>query len=173
MSLQARFQSIISGPYTRPAGLGQKLYTLNYSYDRSLADGTIIQAADLAYVGLSISIAASGTLDIDLTNPATLDALGDPLALVRVKAVKVVASSANTNDVLVGNAPSNTWLGWWGAAGHYSKVPPDGMLFHTHPGFGSNNGWTVTAGTGDILRIANGGAGTPVVFDILIIGASA
>ena len=33
-------------------------------------------------------------------------------------------------------------------------------------------GWLVTAGTGDLLKIANGGAGSAVDYDIILIGAA-
>ncbi len=35
-----------------------------------------------------------------------------------------------------------------------------------HPGAG----WTVPAGTGDLLHFLNGGAGTPVSYDVILLG---
>ena len=53
-----------------------------------------------------------------------------------------------------------------GAAIHGAAVRPGGEALFVAPG----TGWTVTPATGDLLRILNGGAGTPVTYDIMIIG---
>jgi hypothetical protein len=48
---------------------------------------------------------------------------------------------------------------------------PGGIFLFVNPGAAGIA--TVTAGTGDILRVDNSGAGTTVTFDIVIIGTSA
>jgi hypothetical protein len=82
----------------------------------------------------------------------------------------VVASSANTNNVLVGGAASNQFINWVGNSSDIVVVKPGGILFLYTP---TDPGYAVTAGTGDLLKIANSGAGTGVTFDIYIGGTSA
>ena len=115
------------------------------------------------------TIAASGTDDLDLTGTALQDILNQNLALVRVKLIAVYAASANANNVVIGNAAANQFVGPFGAAAHTIALPPGGAFLAVSP---TAAGWAVTAGTGDLFRIANGGAGTSVTYDILIGGSS-
>lgn len=115
------------------------------------------------------TITASGTDDLDLTGTALQDILGQNLALVRVKLIAVYAAAANTNNVVVGAAASNPFVGPFGAGTHTVSVQPGGSLLMLSP---SAAGWLVTATTADLLRIANGGAGTSVTYDVIVGGSS-
>jgi hypothetical protein len=115
------------------------------------------------------TIIASGTDDLDLTGTALQDILGANLALARVKLIAIYAASTNTNNVVLGAAASNQFVGPFGAATHTIAVPPGGAFLIVAP---TAAGWPVTAGTGDLFRVANGGAGTSVVYDALIGGSS-
>jgi hypothetical protein len=115
------------------------------------------------------TIAASGTDDLDLTGTALQDILGANLALVRVKLIAIFAYSANTNNVVIGNAAATPFLGPFGAATHTVTLPPGGMFMVSAP---TAAGWTVGAGASDLLRVANSGAGTSVTYDVVILGSS-
>jgi hypothetical protein len=115
------------------------------------------------------TIAPSGTDDLDLAGVLT-DVFGATVTFARVKALMVAAASGNTNNVIVGNAATNGFITWVGAATHTVTVRPGGFLALAASDATS---YAVTAGTGDLLRIANSGAGTSVVYDIVVIGASA
>src|SRR5262245_15857840 len=56
------------------------------------------------------SLSASGTENIDLAG-ALVDALGSTITFTAVKAIIVEANINNTNDVVVGGAGSNTFIG--------------------------------------------------------------
>ena len=99
------------------------------------------------------------------------DDLGQAQNFAKIKVIMIKASSANTNDLVVGNAASNGFIGPFGAATHTVAVKPGGTLLMECSG--TLAGWPVTAGTADILKLANGGAGSAVVFDIAILGTSA
>lgn len=114
------------------------------------------------------TISASGSEELDLSGSLT-DPLGGAAVFAEVAAIEVRAAAGNTNDVVIGGASSNAWVGPFGAADNTIAVPPGGVLVLNHPGAG----WTVTAGTGDLLQVANGGSGTPVTYDIVIVGRSA
>jgi hypothetical protein len=115
------------------------------------------------------TITASGTDDLDLSGTALQDILGQNLALVRVKLIAVYAATGNTNNVVVGAAASNQFIGPFGAATHTLALPPGGSLLVVSP---TAAGWAVTAGTGDLFRVANGGASTSVTYDVIIGGSS-
>lgn len=113
------------------------------------------------------TISASSNDDLDLNGVLT-NALGASVALTKVRAIVVKAAAGNTNDVVVGAAASNAVSTIFGATTHTVKVKPGGILAITAP---DSTAYGVTAGTADILRIANSGAGTSVTYDILILGS--
>lgn len=141
---------------------------LAYAKSFSWSSGAAINQADRMFSDQR-TIAASGTDDLDLTGTALQDALGGNLALARVKLIAVYAAAGNTNNVVIGAAAANQFVGPFGAATHMVALPPNGLFVATAP---TAAGWAVTAGTGDLLRIANSGAGTSVTYDIVIFGSS-
>ena len=99
-----------------------------------------------------------------------VDVFGATVTFARIRAIAVSAAASNTNNVVVGGAASNQFATWAGAATHTVTVRPGGLFCVANT---DATGYAVTAGTGDLLRIANSGAGTSVVYDIILIGASA
>lgn len=141
---------------------------LSFQHGLSLPNGTGAGQADLLFTDRR-TINASSNDDIDLSGTLT-DVFGQAVVFARVKALMVVASSGNTNNVVIGNAAAAQFVGPFGAATHTIAVQPGGLAFLVAPGA---TAWAVTATTADILRIANSGAGTSVTYDIAILGASA
>src|SRR5690349_7014671 len=150
--------------------LGNAAFTASKTYSTSYANGTAAGQANKLFTDTR-TITASSNDDLDLNGVLT-DAFGGSLALLRVKGLIVAAAAGNTNDVVVGGAASNAWVTPFGSATDKIKVKP-GAVLALFAGLADATGWTVTAATGDVLRIANGGAGTPVTYDIVIIGADA
>lgn len=111
------------------------------------------------------ALSPSGTEDLDLA-ASLVDGLGSTITFSTIKAIYIKAASGNTNNVVIGNTGSNQFVGPFGAATHTIAVPPGGVFMITYPG----TGWTVTAGTGDLLKILNSGAGTSVTYDITLLG---
>lgn len=141
---------------------------LLWNFAKSLANGTGANQADRVWRDQR-TLAASANEDLDLAGALT-DALGGSAVFARVKAIVVRASDANTNNVVVGGAASNQFVGPFGAGTHTVAVKPGGIFAV----FAADaTAWAVTAGTGDLLRIANSAGSTAVTYDIIIIGASA
>ncbi|BBF93374.1 hypothetical protein [Blastochloris tepida] len=130
-------------------------------------NGTLADQADRIWSDV-FSIPASGNTDLDLAGALT-GALGGTVTFAKIKAIYLEADRANANNIVVGAAASNPFLGPFGAATHTLAVPPGGRVMLTAP----VGGWAVTAGTGDLLRLANSGAGTAVNGKIVLIGTSA
>ena len=150
--------------------LGKAAFNASKTYSVSYQNGVAAGQANKLFTDTR-TIAASANDDLDLNGVLT-DAFGGSLALLRVKGLVVAAAAGNSNDVVVGGAASNPWLAPFGAGTHTLKVKPGGVLA-LFAGIADATAWPVVAATGDILRIANGGAGTPVTYDIVIIGADA
>lgn len=167
MPLSTTLTTKVSATQTAASDLGTAKFPVEYSSIISLGDGTGSSQADLLFTDTR-TISASSSEDLDLAGGLT-DALGNTLTFVTVKAILVKAASGNTNNVTISPASANGFLGPFNAAADLVSVKPSGMFMVQAPG----TGWTVTAGTGDLLTIANSGAGTSVTYDIIIVGTSA
>jgi hypothetical protein len=134
----------------------------------SLATGTGANQADKIFSDQR-TIAASGTDTLDLNGGGLLDALGDAFNLARIKLLLVVAAAGNTNNVNV-TRPAANGVPLFLAAGDGLPVRPGGFFLWTAP---DATAVPITAGTADLLDLVNSGGGTSVVYDIIIVGASA
>lgn len=132
-----------------------------------LTSGTGADQADLIFHDRR-TLAASASENLDLAG-SLVDALGNTLTFARVKAVIIAAASGNTNDVQVIREATNG-VPLFLAAGDGIAVRPGGVLAWIAP---DATAVAVTAGTGDLLEIANSGAGTSVTYDVVIVGSSA
>ncbi|MFJ3537053.1 hypothetical protein ACIPQA_16470 [Streptomyces sp. NPDC090109] len=135
----------------------------------SLGSGTAAGQADRVWSDRR-TLAASATEDLDLAG-VLLDAFGAAVTFARIKGLVVAAASGNANNVVIGAASSNPWATLLGATGTVILRP--GAFLAVAAGAADATGYTVTASTGDLLKVANSGAGTSVTYDIHIIGTSA
>lgn len=141
---------------------------LDYAKVFGLANGVGANMADLLFSDTR-TLAASASESLDLAG-SLVDVLGNTLTFARVKGLIVTAAAANTNDVVIGGAASAPFIGPFADATDKLKIKPGGIVALFSPGATS---YPVTATTADLLQVANGGAGTSVAYDIVIIGASA
>lgn len=167
MALITTITTKINASQSNANDLGTASFPVDYKSIISLGNGTGSSQSDLLFTDRR-TIALSSTEDLDLAGGLT-DALGNVLTFVKVKTILIKASSANTNNVTVSPAAVNGFLGPFNAAADLISVSPNGMMLVQAP----VAGWAVTAGTGDLLTIANSGAGTSVTYDIIIVGTSA
>ena len=168
MTLASSISLKATADLASPLDLVTSVAPLSFSETIALATGTGADQADLIFSDTR-TIAASSDEDLDLAGGLT-DALGSTLTMVRVKAIIVTADSGNTNNVEVGGASANQFINWVGDASDKIVVMPGGMFCLVAP---DATAYAVTAATGDLLNIANSGAGTGVTYSIIIIGASA
>lgn len=132
----------------------------------TLATGTGVGQADKVFAGTR-TVAASGTDALDLAG-TLVDPFGATLTIVKLKAVLVRAAAGNTNNVRV-NRPATNGVPLFLAVSDGIDVLPGGLFLWAAPGAGV----TVTPATADLLNCDNSGAGTPVTYDVVIIGTSA
>ena len=143
----------------------------NLSRIQALAGGVAAGQADLMYAA-ERSVATASNDDIDLSGSLT-DAFGVTITMAEMVGIIIVNEAkngtANTTDLTIG-AGSNPFIGFLGATDTIGPIKPGGsfMLFAGDAaGIGA-----VTAGTGDILRIANS-AGATATYQIAILGRTA
>lgn len=168
MPLQATIKAAIRGLHSRALDLGAGNFQLDKVASLELLDGVGVNQADRLFTDQR-TITASANDDLDLAAVLT-DVFGQAITFARIKAILIVAAAANVNDLVVGAAAANAFVGPFGASTHTVKVRPGGFLLLA---CADATGWAVTAGTADILRVANGAGGSSVVYDIVLIGASA
>lgn len=161
-NLLARIRAVLTG--TADHATPQAAVELSQSIE--LETGTGSNQADKIFSDQR-TLSASASEDLDLAG-VLADLLGSTITFVKVKAIFIKAAAGNTNNVVVGNG-SNPFLGGFGSAAHTWAIPPGGMFMVAAP----VSGWSVTAGSADILKVANSGAGSSVTYDIVVIGTSA
>ncbi|MET8765473.1 hypothetical protein [Streptomyces sp. NPDC004658] len=154
---------------TGSSGLGTARLPAGLSRAVTLASGTGAGKADKAYTARR-TIAANGTDDLDLAGVLT-DAFGNTITYAKVKGLVIAAAAANTNNVVIGNAASSAWATLLNATGTLTLRP--GAVFAAIAGSVDATAYSVTASTGDVLRLANSGGGSTVTYDICIVGTSA
>lgn len=157
----------ISGTLTTTGDLSEVTAKLvNALAEISYAQGSAAAQADKVFADTR-TLAASTTEDLDLAG-SLVGIDGAAFAPAKVKAILITADAANTNDVHVGG-DANGLAGLFGALPDFLVIKPGGAFMWAAP----SGGLTVTAGTGDILQVANSGSGTGVTYSIVIVGASA
>lgn len=169
MPLDTKIRVDLSADLSSAADFTTPSAPLKRVYQAILRSGTGAGLADRLFSDQR-TLAASATEDLDLAG-ALVDTLGGTTVFARVKGLLVAAAAGNTNNVVVGAAAANPWATLLGATGTITLRP--GAFFVAVAGTADATGWAVTAGTGDLLKVANSAAGTPVVYDVHVIGASA
>ncbi len=165
MPLSANINVNLTGTLTAALDLEAAQTALAKKLAITLTDGSGANQATNLFSDTR-TLAASGTESLDLAGVLT-NAFGQVINFSKIRLLAVFAAANNVNDVVVGGAASNGFISHVGGATHTNRVKPGGCLLIAAPDV---NGLGVTAGTADLLQIANGGAGTPVTYDIVIIG---
>lgn len=169
MTLATKASISLAGKLASTVDLGSVAASIAKAYAVDLAHGTGAGQADRIWADTR-TLAASANEELDLAGSLE-DPLGGAFVLARVKGLIIAADAGNTNNVVVGAAASNAWATLLGAT-HTVTLRP-GAVFAVLAGEEDATGYAVTAGTGDLLKVANSGSGTGVTYDIAVIGASA
>jgi hypothetical protein len=114
----------------------------------------------------TVSASSSETLDL---SGSLVDADGVTLAFTKIKAIVIIASPDNTNDVVVGNGSNPVVGGPFGADGTQEITIHPGDCFAMFSN-SANGLFAVTDSTADGLKVANSSSGTGVDYSIILIG---
>lgn len=167
MALTTTVGVTVDGIYTKAGDLSTAQDALSKKYGSYFASGTGVGKADLRFADTR-TLTASATEDIDLAG-VLVDIYGAVLTFAKIKAIIISAAAANTNSVVIG-AGTNPWITALNATGTITLRP--GATMALFAGAADATTYAVTSATGDILKVTNGGAGTSVTYDIVIIGSS-
>lgn len=105
--------------------------------------------------------------DIDLSGSLTSVVDGTVVSFPILMGMFIVNHSTTSGQYVTVGAGSNPFITWLTASGDGVRVYPGGFL----PLWNPTDGYAVTGGTGDILRLASA-AGSPLV-SVLLVGRSA
>lgn len=156
----------IEGAVGVATALGSASQAISDKHVLPLQTGTSAGQMDTPFTATR-TLAPSANESLDLNGGLT-DAFGQAANFAKIVAIKIRAAAGNTNQVIIGGAASNGWFPMFGSATDTVKLPPGASITMIN-----DTGWSVIAGTGDLLKVANSGAGTSVSYDITIVGRSA
>lgn len=167
MGIRATLTAKMSALQTGASDFGGPSFNPTLEKIISLADGVGANQADILWTD-ERTVGASSSEDLDLAGVLT-DAFGTVVAAAEVVAILIIASAANTNNVVVGDATAPIPL--FAGTNPTFSVKPGGFFFVAAPNAAGL--LTVGAGSTDDLKIANSGAGTGVTYQIGILARSA
>jgi hypothetical protein len=153
----------ISAKQTGSGDLGTPQVPISVSKTLEFMPGTAAVGQANVLFSDTRTLAASTGEDIDLAGALT-DALGGTIGAAEIVAIYIAAASGNTNDVQI-TRPAANGIPAFLAAGDGVAIGPGDCLLLTN-----RKGFAVTAATGDLIHVTNGGAGTSVSYDIVVIG---
>lgn len=145
---------------TLTTGFGQLNPSIGVT--KSFTHGTGNNQADQTYFA-DLLVASSGTpKDLDLIGGGLTQPDGAAFAPVEINRMTITNNHA-TATLTVGGG-SNPWVSWLGGTTPTVKIPPGGTICMIAP----NDGWAVTAGSADGLRIStDSGTNVPVTIELL------
>lgn len=166
-SQYANIRLDVDATLTSALDLTSAVSTIDYTDRLELTPGTTAGKSDMQWSDQR-TLVASASEDLDLAG-SLVGPLGTTLTFARIKAIIVKASAGNTNSVVVTSPASNAAPLFVGTTGGISLAPGETFAWFSPTAAGK----AVTAATGDLVHVANSGAGTSVAYDVIIIGASA
>lgn len=163
MGLQTQITLSVKAKQTATADLGSAEGDINLLHNLLLASGTTAGKADRIFQD-AFSIAGSGNTSYDLAGSLT-DIFGNAVTFAKVKAIFVITDD-NAGNIIVGGG--SNCLAALSDVSDKIPVKPNGFLALGASGAGV----TVTADTGDLLRLENAGGSTGTG-KLIVIGTSA
>jgi hypothetical protein len=165
--LTSKLSFSVTGQQTNPLDLGTPAFPFADSLVVSLANGVAAGQADRVFTDTRTLI-ASATEDLDLAG-VLVDPWGVAITFAKIKALIIKAAVGNTNNINVSRPAGATGVPLFLAISDGFALPPGFM----NAWFGAGAGVVVTPGTGDLITLTNAAGGTPVTYDVVIIGTSA
>jgi hypothetical protein len=154
----------IAAKLSGAADLGTPVAPVRVAKHLQIDAGTVsLGQADILWAD-ERTLAASATENLDLAG-VIAGLLGSTIAAAEITAIYVEADAGNTNDVVLFGAASNAFNGPLSGTTPKLTVGPGDCALITN-----RKGWTVTAGTGDIILAANSGGTTGVTYRIVVFG---
>jgi hypothetical protein len=163
MSLTMTMTAQFRGSNTAASDLTSLNEDVAIAFSQAITNGTGSNQANQFWSDQRTLLAsASETLDL---SGSLVSSFGSTIVGTKLKGIIISAAAANTNNVIVGNNAANDLVWCFGAVTHTLVIPPGGCFAFYNPG----NGFTITAGTGDLIKVANSAAGTSVTYNVAMV----
>lgn len=163
MTISAQVKAAFGFSQVGSNAFGGPNFSALIDFQQAFTNGTTANKADIAYAA-ERTVSTASNDDIDLRG-VLADALGSTINAAELVALmiwnKQKDGTANSTNLTIGGAGTlgNAFFGFLNDAdATIGPISPGGILLLANPD-GSGLG-TVTAGTGDILRVANGSGAT-------------
>ncbi|WP_257556423.1 hypothetical protein [Sphingobium sp. CFD-2] len=163
MTLSIKLQAAIKGTIAKTVDDRTISAPVSEAYSHDLSTGTAADQATHTYVK-DFSLASGANTTFDLAGSLT-DDLGQACVFTAIKAILLISDSDNTTNLTLGNG-SNPFVGPFDDGTATVTVKPGGAFMISDP---SATGMAVAAGTGDILKLANG-SGATATGTLVIVG---
>lgn len=164
MAVDASLSLRVRATQTSALDLSTVVDPINQLIEQAFANGTGADQANKVWSDRR-TLADGASESLDLAGGLT-DAFGAAITFTKIKGI-VIKNRSTTQTLAVGGAASSQFINWVANSSDIVNIPPGGFLALTAPGAA---GFAVTAGTGDLLKIANGAAGQATDYDIYLIG---
>lgn len=168
MSLSASIKVILQASQATTGDLGSGKFDVNQSIVQALIDGAGLGAVDRMFSDTRTLVASANENLDPATGGGLTDCFGAALAMARIKVLLIKAHATNTNDVIL-SRPAANGVPIFNAASDAFNIKPGGCALLVAP---DATGYPVTAATADLINLANSAGGTPVSYDVLILGAA-
>ena len=165
MALTATLAASIKALLTGTADMGTPQQDFIEAFSVALTNGTGADQANNVFADQR-SIGAASSESLDLAGGLT-NALGATLTFTAIKAIMIQALATNGGNITVGGAASNAFVGPFGDVSDTIVLGPGDMVMLTRR---SAAGMAVTAGTGDLLKVANSDGADAGLYRIILIG---
>lgn len=162
MALTTSLSVMVNAAHTKVADLRTLSDPIVMSLTAALADGSGADKASKVFCD-ERTLTTGATEDLDLAGVLT-DGFGATITFTKIRLIFIKADAANTTTLTVGNG-ANPFV-FLGAGAHTVTLDAKDAFVLYKPGV---NGIAVTAGTGDVLKLANA-AGASATYQVILVG---
>jgi len=164
MAVSGTVHGLVNLVHTNALDLVTGSGTLNKKASITYTTGTGANQIDTLFSDQR-TLSTGANEDLDLAGALT-GLYGTTLTFAAVKGILISSATANTTDLTVIEPAANGLTGLFVAASDGINIEPGGFFMWATP---SAAGLAVTAGTGDLINVANA-AGASATYDVVIFG---
>lgn len=163
LSVSGNVAVSVSLTLSNPQNLSSGTKKFSKNYLQSYSNGTGNDQVNSEWDDeRTLALSTSESLDL---SGSLLDQFGNKIAFSKIKEILIFAADANPGNLEVGGAASNGFLLFKDAT-DIAVIEPGGLFYQRWP----NGGRTVTAATGDLLKINNTSSAGSASYDIIVVG---
>lgn len=169
-TVQAEMTLSVNGKFTKTnTSLNSTSVSQSYTTSNSFATaGAGSGAINQEYMAIR-TLAGAATEDLDFAGSLT-NFFGETITFARIKSISIeLLTTTTSTSIEVGGAAATQWVGPFGAANDTVEVLNGGFVAFSSSGA---TGWTVTAGSTDLLKILNNDASNTATYRITVFGST-